>query len=131
MFNQKGAALITAVGVMLFVGLTIAAVLPLVTDAVRHARMDGDVIQADFAAAAGATRFRVAWSNRADDWRWLGQRQDVVLDDDPPGYAATCVDAGGLPLPVLGVPAPGTYTVTVTGTAHGVQRQTQFSITMP
>ena len=54
--NKRGAATILAVGVMLFLGIILSGVLPMITQEVRSGTQNRDGVEAQYAAEAGAKR---------------------------------------------------------------------------
>lgn len=132
MNNQQGSVTITAVAVMIFLGILASAIgLSVMTD-LKISKSDNDAVQAQFAAEAGAKRALNAFYKHADDWAWLNQTWPIAKKTDSVFY---CVDirdnSNAQPLATTKKPAPGKYTVTSIGTANGISKIVKVNIMVP
>lgn len=71
MGNQKGFALIAALGIMLIGSLMIAAIFPLVINSLNKSIGNKDDVAAQYAAEAGAKRAVAMFNKSEQDWDWL------------------------------------------------------------
>lgn len=75
--NQRGSAVIIALGVMLVTSLMLAAILPLVTSELHMSVGNKDGVAAQYVAEAGAKRAVTMFYRSEQDWSWLDQSEDT------------------------------------------------------
>lgn len=78
--NNRGSVTVMAIGIMVFLGIILAGVLPMITQEVRSGTMNRDVIEAQYAAEAGAKRAIVNFSLKSTDWSWVGTKRNLATD---------------------------------------------------
>lgn len=75
MKNQRGSATVLALLSMIFLGIVIAGLLPMLSNELRFGTMNKDIIEAQYAAEAGAKRAIVEFNkvnlSQTPDWSWL------------------------------------------------------------
>lgn len=77
--NRQGSVTILAIGVMVFLGILLSGVLPMITQEVRSGTMNRDVIEAQYAAEAGIKRVIVALEEKQTDWNdWIGKEKNFA-----------------------------------------------------
>ena len=69
---NRGSVTIMAIGVMMFLGIILSGVLPMITQEVRSGTMNRDVVEAQYAAEAGLKRTIAAMQAGDTTWNWLG-----------------------------------------------------------
>jgi len=69
---NRGSVTIMAIGVMMFLGIILSGVLPMITQEVRSGTMNRDVVEAQYAAEAGLKRAIAAMQAGDTTWNWLG-----------------------------------------------------------
>ncbi len=135
MFSQKGSAALLAVGVMLFLTIIAAAIVPYVATALKQSRTNGDMVEARFAAEAGAKRAINAFNRRAADWQWLGLLQPLTNNapKESNGYTVTVAAAGSYPPAYInpsGYPPAGKYEIKATGSVNGISKTVTVTYTV-
>lgn len=70
--ETRGSVTIMAIGVMMFLGIILSGVLPMITQEVRSGTMNRDVVEAQYAAEAGLKRTIAAMQAGDTTWSWLG-----------------------------------------------------------
>jgi hypothetical protein len=75
MNNQKGFALIAALGIMVIGSLMLAAIFPLVTNGLIMSVGNTDRVAAQYAAEAGAKRAVAMFYRDVQNWSWLDQSE--------------------------------------------------------
>ena len=77
--NNTGSVTILAIGVMMFLGIILSGVLPMITQEVRSGTVNRDVVEAQYAAEAGIKRAIVALEEKQTDWNsWLKLAQNFT-----------------------------------------------------
>ncbi len=71
--RQQGSATLLAVMAMIFLTIVIAGLLPMVTQELRAASTDRDVLETRYVAEAGVKRALVHLQRDADQWGWIEQ----------------------------------------------------------
>ena len=111
MRNRRGSATIMGLGVLLLVGMLIAALLPWTTAESRFGRNDQDAVQARYAAEAGLKRALAEFALTDKNWGWLNNPQQLT---DTLGQATYTVTISPSPAAAT---ATGQYNITSTGAA--------------
>lgn len=75
--NRQGSVTILAVGVMLFLGIIISGVLPMITQEVRSGTLNRDAVEAQYAAEAGLKRALTGLVVADKDWDWVINAQTI------------------------------------------------------
>ena len=70
--NRQGSVTILAIGVMLFLGIILSGVMPMITQEVRSGTLNRDAVEAQYAAEAGLKRALTGLVVADKDWDWLG-----------------------------------------------------------
>ncbi len=120
--NERGSAAMLAIFAMLFLGIIIAGLLPMLTMESRSAVSDRDALQARYAAEAGVKRAYAAMIARSTNWSWLTplDEQNIVnvpLRDNSNANYYVMID----PMPTNNQgPTPRQYyTITARGSVGG------------
>ncbi|MDR7866014.1 MAG: hypothetical protein RIN56_04300 [Sporomusaceae bacterium] len=71
--RQQGSATILAVVAMIFLTIVIAGLLPMITQELRSAGSDRDVLETRYVAEAGVKRALVHLQRDSDQWDWIEQ----------------------------------------------------------
>lgn len=117
MRNRRGSATIMGLGVLLLVGMLIAALLPWTTAESRFGRNDQDAVQARYAAEAGLKRALAEFAlPDPKDWSWLGSAQQLTPVTGQATYTVTINDVTTNLSPAAAT-ATGQYNITSTGAA--------------
>ena len=129
-FNrQRGSATVLAVVAMVFLGIVIAGLLPMVNQELRSAATDRDVLEARYVAEAGAKRAIVALDRKETDWSWLyPSREPLVAGDANKKYRVT------LNPPITNGNKPAnqtTYTITADGYVGAITWRVVETFTTP
>ena len=77
---NRGSVTIMAIGVMMFLGIILSGVLPMITQEVRSGTMNRDVVEAQYAAEAGLKRTIAAMQAESTDWAWIGTPRSFSSD---------------------------------------------------
>lgn len=94
MTNQKGSVAVIALLVLLIFGIMAAGLMPLVTTLTRQAPMNKDVVEAQYAAEAGAKRAWVEFNRLGEgSWDWLGAPKAFLDDVDSKRYQVIIYNA--------------------------------------
>ena len=73
--SQRGSVTIMAIGVMMFLGIILSGVFPMITQEVRSGSVNRDAVEAQYAAEAGLKRAIAAMQAESTDWAWIVQGQ--------------------------------------------------------
>lgn len=120
--SQAGSATILGIMVMLFLVIASAGLLPWLTNETRMATRGRDVLEAEYAAEAGAKRaaneFNKINVSQSPDWSWLNTDRPFTNDVNTKKYNVLIYvsgDAGKTPVTPV-TTANNTYVVQSTGT---------------
>lgn len=123
LYDQKGSITILAIVTVVFLGVVIAALLPLMTQEVKISAMDRDVLEARYAAEAGIKRAQLGLSQRTNNWQWLRQDRPYVSSSDlSKVYNVNIKDQNGNDLLDGTIPAAGQYTIYSSGRIVGASQ---------
>ena len=81
-FSNRGSVTILAIGVMMFLGIILSGVLPMITQEVRSGTVNRDVIEAQYAAEAGLKRAAAALATEDTNWAWITTAQTVPFTSE-------------------------------------------------
>jgi|GEM_PF-6645005 len=144
---QSGSA--TAVGliVMIILGIVIAGLLPMVSQELRAATTDRDLLQATYAAEAGVKRAQACFQNArsngvAPDWNWLQtdatilNEQNIIDGDSSTTYSVLIrtVNQDGAIVPIPAYTSATNdliYYIQATGKAEGSTKIHAITVTLP
>jgi hypothetical protein len=128
--NQKGTALTMAIGIASFLAILIAAILPMVTNGLRHSGIMNSILASRAAAEAGAKVAIVALCSPGGDNPladgWLNIPYPVITGSGAT-YTITAITSVP-PLQAFGSPPPNQYTIIAVGTAGGVAQTVQVTV---
>jgi hypothetical protein len=124
-YKNRGSVTIMAIGIMMFLGVILSGVLPMITQEVRSGTMNRDVVEAEYAAEAGAKRALLALADSANaSWTWVSSDRAYTDDVNVKRYNVTIsgiaagrttpADAGSYTITSVGTVGQATKTVTVT-----------------
>lgn len=124
MRQQRGSISIMVLLIVLFLGIILMGLLSRVNLGARSVSQTANLIEAQYAAEAGAKRAIVGLQQGRTDWGWLGEDPVTFSDNADKTYTVTIA-----PNPVSASnvivdgepPSPGNYTVTSTGRITGTQ----------
>lgn len=127
--NQRGSTAVLAIVAMVFLGIVIAGLLPMLDMELKSAATDRDALQAQYAAEAGVKRALMALDEDDTAWAWLGANNwRNVINDGGATYAVTispAISDGSKPQKKT------TFTITAYGKAGGITRSATASYTTP
>ena len=139
--ENRGSVTIMAIGVMMFLGIILSGVLPMITQEVRSGTMNRDVVEAQYAAEAGLKRAIAAMQAGDTTWNWLGAARSftgaagktytvnfVTSGVCKTGRTYQAAPATGNP------PASGWYCLQSVGTVNGATKTVSVAVelaTMP
>lgn len=139
--SQRGSVTIMAIGVMLFLGIILSGVLPMITQEVRSGSVNRDVVEAQYAAEAGLKRAIAAMQAGDTTWNWLGVARGFTGAAGKTytvSFASTGVCKIGrtyLAAPADGTaPASGWYCLQSVGSVNGATKTVSVAVelaTMP
>lgn len=118
MKSQRGSAAVLAVLTMLFIGIIIGGVLPMLTNEMKMGTMNKDMVEAEYAAEGGAKRAIAELSKASTSWGWLG------VKDGTQNYTVTLnptITNGSAPV-------TGNYTVTSVGNIGNVTKTVTVNV---
>jgi|GEM_PF-1820015 len=78
--NQKGSAMLLALLTMVFLAIVLSGLVPLVNSQMLLSSKNNDVIEAQYAAEAGAKRAIVGFMKNRLDWAWSDGTQQSFCD---------------------------------------------------
>ncbi len=81
-FSNRGSVTILAIGVMMFLGIILSGVLPMITQEVRSGTVNRDVIEAQYAAETGLKRAVAALATEDANWAWITTAQTVPFTSE-------------------------------------------------
>ena len=125
MKNQRGSATVLAIVTMIFIGIIIAGLLPMITNELKIGIMNKDVIEAQYAAEAGTKRAIVGFSQSPLNLSWIDKGDDgngniAFIDDvNTKKYKVIIFlqsDTNKTPLLSSALTFGKTYTIRSTGT---------------
>ncbi len=139
--TNQGSVTIMAIGVMMFLGIILSGVLPMITQEIRSGTVNRDVVEAQYAAEAGLKRTIAAMQAGDTAWGWLGAPRSLTSEAGKT-YSVSFVPAGVCKAgrtyqaaPATGVaPASGWYCLQSVGTVNGVSKTMSVAVelaTMP
>lgn len=76
--NNRGSVTLMAIGVMMFLGIILSGVLPMITQEVRSGIVNRDIVEAQYAAEAGLKRTIAAMQSGDINWDWLGAPRNLT-----------------------------------------------------
>lgn len=123
--NQRGS--VTAMGIILIIIFTImlAGLVPMLTTELKFTRNNRDVLEAQYAAEAGAKRAISGIVQKKPSWTWLG-RDELLYTNSGEKYKVT-TDPILTTTPVAGV----TYQITSVGQAGNAKKTVVVWATLP
>ena len=108
--SQRGSVTIMAIGVMMFLGIILSGVLPMITQEVRSGSVNRDAVEAQYAAEAGLKRAIAAMQAESTDWAWIVQGQTRNFTSEAgKTYKVTLRNGSPQTLSDGSVPAAGYY----------------------
>jgi hypothetical protein len=127
--SQKGSATMLAVFVLMFVVIVMGGLIPLVNTQVSLTAKNQNVLEAQYAAEAGAKRAIVGLMQNRTDWTWAdGVTQQPFIDGMKKYYAVKISPS----ITNKNAPTTGTaYTITSTGTVNGVSKTITVNFNTP
>ena len=135
--ENRGSVTIMAIGVMMFLGIILSGVLPMITQEVRSGTMNRDVVEAQYAAEAGLKRAIAAMQAGETTWNWLGAARSFTGAAGKT-YSVSFVQAGVckvvsgrtyLAAPANGTaPASGWYCLRSVGTVNGATKTVSVAV---
>ena len=112
--NRRGSVTIMAVMILLVLGGLMAAASPMIINEVKMNTVNRDMIEAQYAAEAGAKVGIAAIYGNKEEWSWLGNAFSLTSGSTDKTYSVTITPA------LTGAPEAGKeYTITSTGTVNG------------
>ena len=117
---------------MLFLGIILSGVLPMITQEVRSGTQNRDGVEAQYAAESGAKRAITALLAASSDWSWLGVDKDFTSEANKKynvrflSSSGKCSVAGctSYTVPANGTAAPaGCYCVEAEGKVNGFAKK--------
>ena len=75
--SNRGVVTVLAIGVMLFLSVILAGVLPMITQEVRSGAINRDVLEAQYAAEAGLKRAIAGLVAGDKNWDWVTEKRTV------------------------------------------------------
>ncbi len=126
LLENRGSALVLAIGVMAFLGIIMHGILPMITQEVRSGAMSRDVLEARYAAEAGAKR-AIAAMETADalsNWNWILSGSTVLFagSSENKTYKVTLRASTPMTFPGIGIPQDGTFWLKSEGTVNSVTK---------
>lgn len=125
--NRRGAAAVLAMMIMVLFVILLSAAAPMISQEVRFYKLNRDLIEAQYAAEAGAKVALMALYKPSTVWNWVGQ--DVQFDAAYPAsqknYHVTLVRADAVTPAVTNGQLPKAnmvFTVTSVGTVNGMKK---------
>ena len=80
--SNRGVVTVLAIGVMLFLSVILAGVLPMITQEVRSGAINRDVLEAQYAAEAGLKRAIAGLVAGDNNWTWVTDKQTVAYTSE-------------------------------------------------
>jgi hypothetical protein len=112
--NRRGSVTIMAVMILLVLGGLMAAASPMIINEVKMNTVNRDMIEAQYAAEAGAKVGIAAIYGNKEEWSWLGNAFSLTSGATNKTYSVTITPA------LTGAPEAGKeYTITSIGTVNG------------
>lgn len=133
---NRGSVTIMAIGVMMFLGVILSGVLPMITQEVRSGTMNRDVVEAQYAAEAGAKRALVEFEkinkSLTPDWSWLTIDKPFLANAAEKKYnVITYLQSDAMKQHVTPVTtATNTYVVQSTGRVNGAEKKISVVVTV-
>ena len=81
-FSNRGSVTILAIGIMAFLGIILAGVLPMITQEVRSGAINRDALEAQYAAEAGLKRAIAGLVAGDNNWAWVTEKQTVAYTSE-------------------------------------------------
>lgn len=128
LYNQKGSILILSLLTMIFLGIILSGIVPLVNSQILYSSLNNDAVEAQYAAEAGAKRAIVGLMKNRTDWAWIGAQQPFTdaYSTTEKNYKVTLdhpINNGATP--TAGV----TYTITSVGSIGKAQKTVVVNVT--
>ena len=126
--NQRGSVLIMSLLVLVVLGGMLVAASPMIVNEVKMNTVNRDMIDAQFAAEAGAKVgiAAVYAKKNSSELDWLGKQQNLTDSDSTRGYTVSISPAIGVAGPITGT----TYTITSVGKVNNsTTRQVVVKVT--
>ena len=76
--DNRGSVTMLAIGVMVFLGIILSGVMPMITQEVRMGTLNRDAVEAQYAAEAGAKRAVASLLALSTDWSWLNAEKNFT-----------------------------------------------------
>jgi|GEM_PF-1520559 len=131
MKNQRGSATVFAIAAMIFIGILIAGLLPMVTNELKIGTLNKDMIEAQYAAEGGAKRAIVGFSQSPPDLDWIDDGDAPFIDDvNKKKYNVTIYLSSdtNTPLPSSALSSGKTYIVKSIGTVGKATKTVSVTI---
>jgi len=131
--RQKGSATMIAIVTMMFLAILAGAASTLVNNDLRFSKTNNDVIEAQFAAEAGAKRAITMFYQTAQVWTWLDadntpKWQSLGTDANKKYHVKTTLN--NVQIVPTSPAGSGLYTITSTGSVNGTIRTVSVPITV-
>ena len=124
--NQRGSVLIMSLLVLVVLGGMLVAASPMIVNEVKMNTVNRDMIDAQFAAEAGAKVGIAAVYAKNTDWSWLGSSRNLVNGNATKTYSVTISPAP----PADGKLISGqAYVITSTGTVNNAIKKVIVNVT--
>ena len=124
--NQRGSVLIMSLLVLVVLGGMLVAASPMIVNEVKMNTVNRDMIDAQFAAEAGAKVGIAAVYAKNTDWSWLGSPRNLVNGNATKTYSVTISPAP----PADGKLISGqAYVITSTGTVNNAIKKVIVNVT--
>ena len=130
--SNRGSVTILAIGIMAFLGIILSGLLPMITQEVRSGAINRDVVEAQYAAEAGAKRALVEFYKiklgQTPDWTWLNKDKPLLNNVNEKKYNVITYIEPSTTHVTPDTTATKAYTVQSTGTVNGAKKIVKFSI---
>ena len=124
--NQRGSVLIMSLLVLVVLGGMLVAASPMIVNEVKMNTVNRDMIDAQFAAEAGAKVGIAAVYAKNTDWSWLGKARNLVNGNVTKTYSVSISPAP----PADGKLISGqAYVITSTGTVNNAVKKVIVNVT--
>lgn len=130
--RQRGSATMLAIGTMMFLAILASAASTLVNSELRFSKINGDAIEAQFAAEAGAKRAISMFHQTEQVWTWLdvnGTLNWQTLGEDANKRYHVKTELGGAQIVPANPAVSGEYTITSVGNVRGTTRSVTVKVT--
>lgn len=134
MQNQRGSVTVLALVTMTFIGIILAGLLPMSSNELKIGTLNKDMIEAQYAAEAGAKRAIVEFNQGTPDLSWINgnipftddvtkKRYNVII------YLAS--DNTKTPVPFSNLTSGNTYVIQSAGTVGKTTKNVSVTINVP